>query len=108
MYERASARPQPLSLPTPGPCEACQGDRAQCRFMPWGGPADGPISHRGELVYAKHGQVDQYQDERYPPVEERTRPAASRRACGASAELACVLLLYMRCCYASYHTMRLP
>ena len=108
MYERAGARPQLLSLPTPSPCEACQGDRAQCRFMPCGGPADGPTSHRGELVYAGHDQVDQYQAECDPPVEERACPATGQRACSASAELARVLLLCSLRCYISYHTTWLP
>ena len=108
MYERADARSQPLSFPTPSPCKAYQGDRAQCRFMPCGGPADGPTSHRGELVYAGHDQVDQYQDERDPPVEERALPATSQHVRGALAKLAHVLLLCTLCCYASYHTTRLP
>ena len=57
---------------------------------------DGPTSYRGELVYARHNQIDQHQGERDPPVKERAHPAMGRRARGASAELARVLLLYMR------------
>ena len=64
--------------------------------MPCGGPADGPTSHRGEIVHARHDQIDQHQGERDPPVEERAHPAADQRARGTSAELARVLLLYMR------------
>ena len=48
--------------------------------MPCGGPANGRTSHWGELVYAGHDQVDQYQAEHDPPVEECACPAASRRA----------------------------
>ena len=108
MDERADTHPQPLSLPTPSPCKACQGYRAQCRFMPCRGPADGPTSHRGEVVYAGRDQVDQHDDERDPPVEERAHPAAGRRAHGALAELARVLLLCTYCCYAPRRTTRLP
>ena len=97
MYERADACPQLLSLPTPSPWEACQGYRAQCRFMPCGGPANGPTSHWGELVYAGPDHIDQYQAEHDPPVEERARPAAGWRARSASAELARVLLLCTYC-----------
>ena len=108
MDDHADARPQPLSLPTPSPCKACQSDCAQCRFMPCGGPADGPTSHRGELVYAGDDQVDQYQAECDPPVKERACPAMGWRAHGALAELTRVLLLCSLCCYISYRTARLP
>ena len=108
MDERAGAHPQPLSLPTPGPCEACQGDRAEYRFVPCRGPADGPTSHWGELIYAGHCQVNHDQDERDPPAKERARPAMGRHMCGASTELAHILLLCVRWCYASCHTTRFP
>ena len=94
--ERPRARPQPLGLPTPGPGESCRGHYAECRSVPCGGPADHPASHGGELVHARHDQVDQHQDERDPPVEERAHPAVRWHACGALAELACVLCLL--CC----------
>ena len=93
VYEHAGARPQPLSLPTPGPCEACQGDCAEYRFMPCGGPADGPTSHRDELVYAGRDQIDQHQCKHDLSVEDRGYPAAGWRSHGTLAELARVLLL---------------
>ena len=69
---------------------------------------NGPTSHWGELVYAGPDQVDQYQAEHDPPVEERACPAAGRRARGMSAKLARILLLCSLCCYISYRTARLP
>ena len=65
--------------------------------MPCGGPADGPTSHRGELVYAGHDQIDQHQGEHDLSVEDRGHPAAGRCSRGASAELARVLLLCTYC-----------
>ena len=108
MDERADARPQPLSLPTPSPCKTCHRYRAQCRFMPCGGPANGPTSDWGELVYAGPDKVDQYQAKHDPPVEERACPAAGWRVCGTSAKLARILLLCSLCCYISNRTARLP
>ena len=108
VHERMSACPQLLSLPTPDPCKACQGDRAEYRFMPCGGPADGPTSHRGELVYAGHCQVNHNQDERNPPVEERALPAAGQRTHDAPTELAHILLLCARWRYASYRNTQFP
>ena len=64
--------------------------------MPCGGPADHPASHGGELVHAGRDQVDQHQDERDPPVEERAHPAARRHTRDALAELARVLRLLFR------------
>ena len=107
MYEHAGAHPQPLSLPMPGPCKACQGDHAEYRFMPCRGPADGPISHQGELVYAGHCQVNHDQEEHDPPVEERAQPAVGRRTCGALTKLTRILLLWAHWCYVSYLTARL-
>ena len=69
---------------------------------------DGPTSHRSELVYAGHGQVNCDQDEHNPPVEERTCPAMGLSTCGASTELARILLLCARWLHASHHTTRLP
>ena len=69
---------------------------------------DGPTRHRGELVYAGHDQVDQYHDERDPPVKECAHPATGWRTRGASAELARILLLCSLCCYISYRTTLLP
>ena len=108
MDERPRACSQPLRLPTPGPGESCRGRYTECRSVPCGGPADHPASYGGELIHAGRDQVDQHQDERDPPVEERARPAARRHARGALAELACVLLLCLLCCYVSYHTTRPP
>ena len=97
VHERAGTRPQPLSLPTPGPCEVCQGDRAEYRFVPCGGPADDPTSHRGKLVYTGSRQVNHDQEERDPPVKERALPSMGQFARGAPTKLARVLLLYVRC-----------
>ena len=74
VHERASARPQPLSLPTPGPREAYHGDCAEYRPIPGGGPADKPASHWGEVIYAGDRQVNHDQEERMPPVEECAPP----------------------------------
>ena len=57
---------------------------------------DHPASHGDELVYAGHDQVDQYQDERNPPVEERGRPATHWCTCSALAELTRILRLLCR------------
>ena len=108
MHERAGARPQPLSLPTPGPCKACQSAHAEYRFVPCEGPADGPASHQGELVYTGHSQVNHDQDECNPPVEECPRPATGLYACGASTKLAHILVLCACWLYASYHNMWFP
>ena len=95
--ERPRARPQLLGLPTPGPGKSCRGHYAECRSVPYGGPADHPASHGDELVHARRDQVDQHQDERDPPVEERACPAVRRHARGTLAELARVLRLLCRC-----------
>ena len=94
--ERLHTCPQPLGLPGPSPGESCHDRYAECRSVPCRGPADHPASHGDELVYAGHDQVDKYQDERDPPVEERARPAARQHARGALAELARVLCLLCR------------
>ena len=94
--ERPHAHPQPLGLPAPTPGESCRDRYAECRSVPCGGPTEHPASHGDELIYTGHDQVDQYQDERDPPVEERTRPAAGWRAHGASAELTRILHLLCR------------
>ena len=67
--KRASARPQPLSLPTPGPCKAYHDDCAEYRLIPGGGPVDNPASHWGKVVYNGDGQVDHDQEERVLPIE---------------------------------------
>ena len=94
--KRLRTHPQPLGLPTPGPGEFCRDHYAECRSVPCGGPADHPASHGGELVHARHDQVDQHQDKRDPPIEERAHPAVHWRAHGTSAELARVLRLLCR------------
>ena len=76
--------------------------------MPYGGPADGPTSHQGELIYAGHCQVNHDQDERNPPVEEHALPVAGRRALGMLTKFARVLLLCACWLYASYRTTRFP
>ena len=76
-----------------GPGESCHGHYAECRSVPCRGPADHPASHGGKLVHARHDQVDQHQDKRDPPVEERAHPAQRWHARGALAELAHVLRL---------------
>ena len=81
----------------PGPGKACLDDYTDCKPVPGGGPADHPASHGGKLVHARHNQVDQYQDERDPPVKERAHPAARQRTRGALAKLARVLRLLCRC-----------
>ena len=80
VYERASAHPQPLSLPMPGPCEAYHGDCAEYRPIPGGGPVDNPASHWGKVVYAGDRQVDHDQEEHVPPIEERAPPGTGQHA----------------------------
>ena len=69
---------------------------------------DGPTRHRGELVYAGRDQIAQHQREHDLSVEDRGYPAAGWRSSGALAELACALLLYSCCLYASRCATRLP
>ena len=69
VHELMSARPQPLSLPTPGPRKAYYGDCAEYRPIPGGGPADDPASHRGGIVYAGACQLDHDQEEHVAPIE---------------------------------------
>ena len=95
VYERMSARPQPLNLPMPGPHEAYHGDCAEYRPIPGGGPADDPASHWGEVVYAGNHQVDHDQEECVPPIEELAPPGAGPHTCGALTDLAHALLLCM-------------
>ena len=68
---------------------------------------DGPTSHRSELVYTGHSQVNRDQDEHDPPVKERTRPAAGLCMHGALTELARILLLCVRWLHASHHITQL-
>ena len=49
VQERASACPQPLSLPRPGPDKAYHHNCAEYRPIPGGGPADNPASQQGKV-----------------------------------------------------------
>ena len=96
VHEHASTRPQPLSLPTPGPREAYYDHYAEYRPIPGGGPADNPTSHWGEVICAGDCQVNHNQGERVPSVKELAPPDAAWRALGAPTDLACALLLCVR------------
>ena len=93
VHERMSARPQPLSLPTPGPRKAYHDHYAKYRPIPGGGPADNPTSHWGKVVHAGNHQVNHDQGEHVPPVEELDPPAAGRCMLGAPTDLARALRL---------------
>ena len=92
VHERVSACPQPLSLPTPGPCKAYHRDCTEYRPIPGGGPVDNPASHRGEVVYAGDHQVNHDHDERVPPGEECALPGACQRPLGAPTNLSRALV----------------
>ena len=58
VHKCASARPQLLSLPMPGPHKAYHHDCTEYRPIPGGGPADNPANHQVEVVYAGDYQVN--------------------------------------------------
>ena len=93
MHERASARPQPLNLPMPGPREAYHRDCTEYRPIPGGGPVDNPANLWGEAVYAGDHQVNCDHDKCVSPREEHAPPSAGRHACCAPTNLARTLLL---------------
>ena len=93
MHEHASTRPQPLSLPTPGPCKAYHCDCAEYRPIPGGGPADNPASHWGKVVHAGNHQVNDNHDEHVPSGEQRAPPSMGWHAHCTPTNLARALLL---------------
>ena len=93
MHECTSARPEPLSLPMPGPCKAYHCDCTEHRPITGGGSADDPACHRGEVVYTGDHLVNRNHDERIPPSEERAPPGVGWRVLCALANLAHALLL---------------
>ena len=93
VHKHASAHPQRLSLPTPGPRKAYHCDCAEYRPIPGGGPADNPASHRGGVVYTGDHQVDHDQEEHVPPIEEHAPPSMGWRMCCTPTNLTRALLL---------------
>ena len=93
MHECTSARPEPLSLPMPGPCKAYHCDCTEHRPITGGGSADDPACHRGEVVYTGDHLVNRNHDERIPSGEENAPPSAGRRARCTLTNLAHALLL---------------
>ena len=85
--------PQPLSLPTPGPCKAYYHDCTENRHIPGRGPADNPASLQGKVVYIGNYQLNHNQEECIPLGEECGPPEACRRALHMPVHLACALHL---------------
>ena len=107
-HEPTSARPQPLSLPTSGPCKAYHGDCAEYRPIPGRVPADNPASHPGEVVYAGDRQVNHDQEECVPPIEGHAPPGMGRHAHGAPTDLTRTLLLCTLAMRGALHAARHP
>ena len=108
VHKHASACPQPLSLPTPGPRKAYHGDCTEYRPIPGGGPADNPADHQGEVFHTGDHQVNRNDDERIPAGEEHTPPSVGWHVHCVPTNLAHALLLCALPLCRLCHTMRHP